>query len=100
MKEILEQLREELPAVFLGTSASELTGDAICWGTIQNKRSRGEIPDECFLRSGSRVLVVRDPFLDWWASTLRPARQTCADYQPRRSVTGSTRYHASNNRRR
>jgi hypothetical protein len=91
MKEIIEQLREELPAVFLGTSTGELTGDAICWRTVQNKRSRGEIPDDCFLRSGSRVLVVRDPFLDWWTATLATARPTCARYQPRRSLTHPAR---------
>jgi hypothetical protein len=72
---IVEELRQALPPVFAGTSIGQLTGNAINWGTIQNKRSAREIPDECFIRSGTRVLVVRDPFLNWWAATLSKARQ-------------------------
>jgi hypothetical protein len=72
---IVEELRRALPPVFAGTAIGQLTGDAINWGTIQNKRSAREIPDECFIRSGTRVLVVRDPFLSWWAATLSKARQ-------------------------
>jgi hypothetical protein len=74
MEHIVEQLRERLPSTFAGTSLPKLTGDSINWGTIQNKRSRREIPEACFIKSGKRVLVVRDPFLDWWATTLRAAR--------------------------
>jgi hypothetical protein len=83
VEEIIRQLRKELPAIFLGSKANELTGGALCWGTVQNKRSRGEIPAECFVRSGPRVLVVRDRFLDWWATTLQPAQQTAERYAPR-----------------
>ena len=75
MKDIIEELRAALPPIFAGTSLTELTGGAIHWPTIQNKRSRREIPDECFVRSGPRVLVRRDPFLNWWAGTLSPVRQ-------------------------
>ena len=82
MQEIIDQLRKALPPIFLGSASDELTGGAICWGTIQNKRSRREIPSECFVRSGPRVLVVRDPFLDWWGATLRPARETSREYAP------------------
>jgi hypothetical protein len=77
MHDIIEQLRRALPPVFLGSLSDELTGGAVHWATIQNKRSRREIPDECFLRSGTRnILVIRDRFLDWWGSTLRPVNQT------------------------
>lgn len=75
MQSITAKLRETLKPVFPGTSTDEMTGGAIRWRTIQNKRSRREIPDECFVRSGRRVLVVRDPFLDWWETTLSDARQ-------------------------
>ena len=75
MRAIIDELRATLPPVWLGTRTDELTGGAICWGTIQNRRSRNEIPDDCFARSGPRVLVIRDPFLDWWAKTLSPARR-------------------------
>jgi len=74
MDTIIDDLRAALPPVWLGTRTDELTGGAICWGTTQNRRSRGEIPDECFARSGTRVLVIRDPFLDWWKTTLSSAR--------------------------
>jgi hypothetical protein len=85
MTDIVAELREALPRVFLGSKIGELTGHAIAWGTIQNKRSRREIPDECFARSGTRVLVIRDPFLDWWASTLSEARRRPQVIPPRRS---------------
>ena len=75
MQEIIEQLRQELPAVFAGTAVGELTGGALNWGTLQNKRCRREIPDDCFIRSGARVLIVRDPLLSWWGTTLTHARQ-------------------------
>jgi hypothetical protein len=81
---IIDDLRAALPPVWLGTRTDELTGGAICWGTTQNRRSRGEIPERCFVRSGSRVLVLRDPFLDWWATTLSEARRPPPAIPPRR----------------
>jgi hypothetical protein len=73
MQSVIDDLRAALPPVWLGTRTDELTGGAICWGTTQNRRSRGEIPERCFARSGSRVLVIRDPFLEWWQTTLSDA---------------------------
>ena len=43
MEEVIEQLRRALPPIFLGSATDDLTGGAICWGTVQNKRCRGEI---------------------------------------------------------
>lgn len=74
--DIIVEMRAALPPIFLGSKIGELTGHAIAWGTVQNKRSRREIPEECFARSGSRVLVKRDPFLLWWAGTLQPSRRS------------------------
>ena len=75
MQKVAEELRKALPPVFAGTSLGELTGNAIHWPTIQNKRALRQIPDDCFIRSGPRVLVMRDRFLDWWQTTLSEARQ-------------------------
>ena len=75
MDHVLEELRKALPAVFAGTSLDELTGNAIRWATTQNRRAQRKIPDKCFCRSGPRVLVIRDPFLDWWQTTLTEARE-------------------------
>jgi hypothetical protein len=77
MEHVVAELRRTLPPVFLGSKIGDLTGRAIAWGTIQNKRSRHEIPheDAIFVRSGNRVLVRRDPFLDWWSTTLSEARR-------------------------
>ena len=61
MHNIIDDLRAALPPVWLGTRTDELTGGAICWGTTQNRRSRGEIPDECFARSGTRDPGSRAP---------------------------------------
>lgn len=82
MQEIIEQLRAALPPIFLGSKSGDLTGGAIHWETIQNKRCLREIPDECFVRSGPRILIVRDPFLNWWSTTLQPARQTAERHMP------------------
>jgi len=75
MEHVIEELRKALPPVFAGTSLDELTGNAIHWPTVQNRRALRQIPDDCFVRSGTRVLVLRDPFLNWWGTTLSEARQ-------------------------
>jgi hypothetical protein len=84
MQHVIEELRKALPPVFAGTSLDQLTGNAIRWATTQNRRALREIPDECFVRSGPRVLVRRDPFLNWWGSTLTEARAP-DNHRPRRS---------------
>ena len=88
--DIIAELRAALPPVFLGSKIGELTGHAIAWGTVQNKRSRREIPDDCFTRSGSRVLVLRDPFLNWWETTLSPSRRPPVVPPRRRRSRGRT----------
>ncbi|WP_319540951.1 hypothetical protein [uncultured Pseudodesulfovibrio sp.] len=71
MESLRKQLTESMPPVFAGRSLDQLTGNAVRWRTIQNKRANKEVPEECFLRHGSRkVLVVREPFLDWWLGQL------------------------------
>jgi hypothetical protein len=73
--DVIEAYRKDMPPTFVGTSLGERTGGAIRWRTIQNKRSRGEIPAPCFMRSGTGpTIVIRDPFLEWWAATLRDAQ--------------------------
>jgi hypothetical protein len=73
---VIEELRVTLPPVWAGTRTGELMGNSIAWGTIQNLRARRAIPDSCFLRSGPRVLVLRDEFLRWWESRLSEARRS------------------------
>jgi hypothetical protein len=87
MEHVIAELRQALPPVFLGSKIGELTGHSIAWGTVQNKRSRREIPNESeiFIRSGNRVLVRRDPFLGWWATTLSEVRRPPVGVLPRRS---------------
>jgi hypothetical protein len=85
LNDLIDDLRAALPPVWLGTRTDELTGGAIHWPTIQNERSRRKIPEECFARSGTRVLVIRDPFLAWWATTLSEARRPPVIMPPRRS---------------
>ncbi|NMC48705.1 MAG: hypothetical protein GYA47_04640 [Desulfovibrio sp.] len=65
------EFQQALPAVFRGTELDRLTGKAIRWRSIQNLRSKRVIPSECFIYSGSKVLVRRDLFLKWWRGTLR-----------------------------
>jgi hypothetical protein len=84
-RELIAQLREAWPPVFAGIKIAELSGGALNWGTIQNKRSRHEIPDDCFVRSGPTVLVIRDRFLDHWVSTFKDARAPIERPIPRRT---------------
>lgn len=70
---VVEKLRESLPPVFAGQALDELTGRAINWRTVQNLKSLKQIPSECFAYSGRKGLVLRDPFLEWWRTTLRAA---------------------------
>lgn len=67
MEDLRQQMTDHLPPVFAGTSLDTLTGDAVRWRTVQNLRAQKKIPSECFMRHGARkVLIVREPFLDWW----------------------------------
>lgn len=68
---VIESLRQMLPLVFAGSSIDEITAGAIIWRSVLNAKSRGEIPGECFIKSGRKVLVRRDEFLEWWRGTLR-----------------------------
>jgi hypothetical protein len=69
-QDIIEQLRAALPPIFLGPSVDERTGEAVVWSTMQNLHSRGLIPDEVFTYSGRKKLILREPFLQWFGSTL------------------------------
>jgi hypothetical protein len=71
MKEIIEELRGVLPPIFAGQNLDDLTGGAIVWRTVLNARAAKQVPGSCFVRSGRKVLVRRDQFLDWWQGTLR-----------------------------
>jgi hypothetical protein len=42
--DIIAEMLAALPPVCLGAKIGEPTGHAIAWGTVQNKRSRREIP--------------------------------------------------------
>jgi hypothetical protein len=88
VEQSIDELRRTMPTFFLGTKVHSLTGGAVNWGTLMNKKSRGEIPnaEEMFLRLGNRNLVVRDPFLGWLEAQLRQARQLALVPPPRRVV--------------
>ena len=65
--EPLQKLQHELPPLFAGTEIDRLTGNGYRWRSLQNEKSRGEVPPGVFLRSGGRkLLVVRDQFLCFW----------------------------------
>jgi hypothetical protein len=80
---IVAELERNLPPIVRGTLIDDLTGGSIHWPTIQNRRSKGEIPEECFIRSGPTVLIVTRPFLKWFKSTLRPTREGARRHTPR-----------------
>src|SRR5215470_105405 len=70
MEKIIEQWRDRLPPTFLGKEIDTRTEGQFRWETIQNRKFLGQIPRDCFIYSGRQVLIVRDPFLSWWQSTL------------------------------
>lgn len=43
------KLREEIPAVFAGTRLDTYTGFGYRWRTLQNEKSRGEVPNGVFI---------------------------------------------------
>jgi hypothetical protein len=69
--EPLQKLQKDLPPLFAGTELDNLTGKGYCWRTLQNEKSLGKVPEDVFLRSGSKkLLVVRDKFLAHWQSKI------------------------------
>jgi hypothetical protein len=60
---VIAGFRKEWPSSFAGLSLDKLSGNAFRWSTTQNRRSRGEIPVECFVE-GRPTIVLRGPFLD------------------------------------
>ena len=62
IEQTVEELRKALPPVFAGMSLDERTGDAIPWRTIQNARSRREIPTDCFV-----YVMLQAPHFSGWA---------------------------------
>jgi hypothetical protein len=65
----IEALKEALPPVFPGPSIGELTGGLFNWGSLQNFRSKGLIPEEVFGPrlggSNAPTPVIRGPFIRW-----------------------------------
>jgi len=75
---IIIQFGKTMPPVFAATELDKLTGNALRWATLQNRRGKNfkgnkmVPPPECFCYDGARkILIVRDEFLKWWVSTLR-----------------------------
>ncbi|MBI9080460.1 MAG: hypothetical protein JEY79_12055 [Pseudodesulfovibrio sp.] len=67
---IIEEFRGVMPAVFAGTQIGERTGGTFEWTYFRNMRKKWNIPEECFIHSGNKLLIVRDVFLDWWLEQL------------------------------
>ena len=69
---IITQAREEWPICFALSKIEQISGGAIRRQTIRNLRCQKEIPEKCFARYNDRkVIVQRDPFLDWWNTKLK-----------------------------
>ena len=63
---LIDQYSALLPESFPGTMIDYLTSKGLRWRTIQNRKSRGEIPAHCFIKvSPRKVLILRDAFLAW-----------------------------------
>ncbi len=71
MSNLIDQCKQEWPPVFHLAEITRLTGGALRYQTICNKRSLGEIPSEIFFKYGRKTLVNRNALLDWWADNLK-----------------------------
>lgn len=78
--ELFIVLQKEMPAIFAATEIDRLTGNAVRWVTIQNRRANKRLaetekpPKSCFMLDGCRkILIKRDEFLSWWLKTLQPS---------------------------
>lgn len=72
---IVASLRKELPPVFALSKINELSGGVFAYSTIRNMRAQGKIPQDCFVRyMGKKVVVHRDPLLDWWNTKIGPCK--------------------------
>lgn len=75
-EELVIEFKKTMPPVFAATKLDYLTGDALRWATLQNRRSEknkknNKPPEKCFRYDGDRkILIVRDELLAWWFSTL------------------------------
>lgn len=63
---VFSWLEEALPPIFPGKDLDRLTGNVLRWRTIQNRRCRREIPEDCFSKISARKIVIhRDAFIAW-----------------------------------
>lgn len=70
----LQKLKDELPPLFAGVELDRLTAGGYRWRTLQNEKSLRKVPEDVFLRSGGRkLLIVRDPFLAYWQTKIHTA---------------------------
>jgi hypothetical protein len=88
--DVVEALRQSLPAVFREVDAEKLSGGVLRPGTLANQRSRGEIPSECWgFDLAGCVVLHRDAFLDRFYAPRLARRQTGRgpfQRKPRRST--------------
>lgn len=76
MSVLIEQYTAILPEFFPGSKIDVLTANSLRWRTLQNRRSRGEIPSDCFVKvSPRKVLIIRDAFLAWLSEDIRRANR-------------------------
>lgn len=69
--DLIEQLREELPLMWVRPRTTELTGGVVNHRTLANAMSRGEGPEGTFMRRKQRI-IVREPFLSWLRPQIQP----------------------------
>jgi|GEM_PF-4790446 len=71
--DVIAVLRQQLPQSFACKSISELTGGLLHPATVQNQKSAGELPPDCFFYHGRTLGILREPFLAAIASKIMSA---------------------------
>lgn len=69
--EVLETLKRELPPIWDRKATTRLTGGVVNSGSLANRMSEGIGPAGAF-RHGKKIVIVREPFLEWLAARLEP----------------------------
>lgn len=65
-RKYLNELLDIKLSIFPAGKLDELTNGLFRWRTIKNLRSKGKIPEDCFMKlSPRKVMILRDPFLEW-----------------------------------
>ena len=73
VEKLIEQLRRELPPLWDRKNTTKLTGGAVHHRHLANLMSLGQGPGGAIHIGRNKVVIARDPFLEWLRSRMLAA---------------------------